>query len=200
MRWEARTSGKSGYSPACGNEWRKGVCEKPRIKCGDCSNRDLLPRTDAVVFKHLVSDHIVGTYPLLSSETCNFLVLDFDEEDWRADAQAFVQSIRELGVPAALEISRSGNGAHVWIFFDKEVPARDARRLGTAIWLFRRNVTGDFGIATDDFGTVTGHFGDVTEGLAMELKRPNFIRNGCLALTPYTRGSSREISNLLMGR
>ena len=133
VRWEGKTSGKTGYSPACANEWRQGVCDKPRIKCGDCGNRELLPLTDAVLFKHLSGDHTMGAYPLLTDDTCNFLAADFDDADWRDDALAFVQSSRELGVPAALEISRSGSGAHVWIFFDRRVSARDARRLGTAI-------------------------------------------------------------------
>lgn len=133
VRWEGKTSGKTGYSPACANEWRQGVCEKPRIKCSDCGHRELLPLNHAVLFKHLAGDHTVGTYPLLIDDTCTFLAVDFDDADWRDDAVAFVQSGRELGVPAALEISRSGNGAHVWIFFDRRVSARDARRLGTAI-------------------------------------------------------------------
>ncbi|WP_373366357.1 TOTE conflict system archaeo-eukaryotic primase domain-containing protein, partial [Burkholderia thailandensis] len=70
---------------------------------------------------------------MLADDTCHFLAVDFDDADWREDAQAFRSSCTELGVPAALEISRSGNGAHVWIFFRSAVPARDARRLGTAI-------------------------------------------------------------------
>lgn len=59
VRWEGKTSGKSGYSPACANEWRPGVCEKPRIKCGDCGQRDLLPVSDAVLFKHLAGEHTI---------------------------------------------------------------------------------------------------------------------------------------------
>lgn len=133
VRWEGRTSGKSGYAPACGNEWRALVCEKPRIKCSDCGHRLLLPLTDAVIYKHLAGDLTVGVYPLLEDDTCHFLAVDFDEADWRDDARAFMQSCADLAVPAALEISRSGNGAHAWIFFASAVPARDARRLGTAI-------------------------------------------------------------------
>ena len=133
VRWEGKTSGKSGYAPACANEWRAGVCEKPRIKCGDCSNRLLIPMSDAVIYDHLAGKHVVGVYPLLEDDTCYFLAADFDEADWRDDALAFMQSCEELGVPAALEISRSGNGAHAWIFFASRVSARDARRLGTAI-------------------------------------------------------------------
>ena len=134
VRWESKTSGKAGYAPACANEWRPGVCEKPRIKCGDCGNRQWIPLTDEVIYKHLAGYQTLGTYPLLNDDTCNFLAVDFDESDWKEDALAFVQSCTELGVPSALEVSRSGEGAHVWIFFDRRVSARDARRLGTAIF------------------------------------------------------------------
>jgi superfamily II DNA or RNA helicase len=157
VRWESKTSGKSGYAPACANdkfarranlhseaarraramdgpsEWRAGVCEKPRIKCGDCSNRLLIPLSDAVIYSHLAGEHTVGVYPLLEDDSCFFLAVDFDEAEWREDARAFKQSCDELGVPAALEISRSGKGAHAWVFFAGRVSARDARRLGTAI-------------------------------------------------------------------
>jgi superfamily II DNA or RNA helicase len=133
VRWEGKTPGKSGYAPACANEWRVGVCEKPRIKCGDCSNRLLIPLSNAVIYDHLAGEHTVGVYPLLEDDTCYFLAVDFDEADWRDDARAFMQSCHELGVPSALEISRSGNGAHAWVFFANRVSARDARRLGTAI-------------------------------------------------------------------
>lgn len=132
VRWESK-AGKSGYTPACANEWRTGVCEKPRIKCSDCGTRLLIPVTEQIVYDHLAGHHTVGVYPLLSDDTCHFLAVDFDEADWREDAQAFVQSCRELDVPVALEISRSGKGAHAWIFFVSSIPARDARRLGTAI-------------------------------------------------------------------
>lgn len=133
LRWEGRTSGKTGYAPACSNEWRAGVCEKPRIKCGDCGNRQLVPLSDAVIYGHLAGQHTIGVYPLLEDDTCYFLAVDFDDADWREDAHAFMQSCEELGVSAALEISRSGNGAHAWVFFTNRVSARDARRLGTAI-------------------------------------------------------------------
>jgi superfamily II DNA or RNA helicase len=133
VRWESRASGKSGYTPVCANEWRAGVCEKPRIKCGDCSYRLLIPLSDAVIYDHLAGEHTVGVYPLLEDDTCYFLAVDFDEADWRDDARAFMQSCKDLGVPAALEISRSGKGARTWVFFASRVFARDARRLGTTI-------------------------------------------------------------------
>jgi len=133
LRWESKTSGRSGYAPACANEWRAGVCEKPRIKCSECPNRAFLPLSDAVIYGHLAGEYTVGVYPLLEDDTCCFLAVDFDEAEWRADARAFVQSCEALGVPAALEISRSGQGAHAWVFFAGRISARDARRLGTAI-------------------------------------------------------------------
>ena len=133
VRWESTSTGKSGYAPACANEWRAGVCDKPRIKCGQCNQRVLIPLSDAVIYDHLSGEHTVGVYPLLEDDSCYFLAVDFDEADWRDDARAFMQSCQELGVPAALEISRSGKGAHVWVFFASRVAARDARRLGTTL-------------------------------------------------------------------
>jgi hypothetical protein len=71
------------------SEWRAGVCEKPRIKCGDCSNRLLIPLSDAVIYSHLAGEHTVGVYPLLEDDSCFFLAVDFDEAEWREDARAF---------------------------------------------------------------------------------------------------------------
>lgn len=133
VRWESKTTGKSGYAPACANEWRAGVCEKPRIKCGDCGNRSLIPLSDAAIYAHLAGDHTIGVYPLLEDDSCYFLAIDFDDAEWREDVRAFAGSCTDLGVPIAIETSRSGNGAHAWIFFANRVSARDARRLGAAI-------------------------------------------------------------------
>jgi hypothetical protein len=132
VRWESK-NGKTGYSPACANEWRAGVCEKPRVKCADCGHRLLVPLTDRALYDHLAGRHTVGVYPLLADDCCHFLAVDFDEADWKEDARAFIQSCRSLGVPAALEVSRSGRGAHAWVFFSAKVSARDARRLGSAL-------------------------------------------------------------------
>jgi superfamily II DNA or RNA helicase len=133
VRWESKATGKAGYAPACGNEWKPGICEKPRIKCSDCLHRALLPVTDAVIHDHLTGKHTIGAYPLLGDDTCHFVAVDFDEAEWREDARAFLSACNELGVPVALEISRSGRGAHAWIFFASNVSARDARRLSAAI-------------------------------------------------------------------
>ena len=133
IRWESQKTGKVGYSPVCVNEWRAGVCDKPRVKCSNCSHQLLKPLTDVIVFDHLAGKHTIGVYPLLTDDTCHFLAADFDEADWREDVRAFVKSCQEMGVQASIEISRSGNGAHVWIFFAGRMSARDARKLGTAI-------------------------------------------------------------------
>ena len=133
VRWESTRSGRSGYAPACANEWREGICEKPHVACRDCNHRQLLPLTDAAIYSHLSGEQTLGLYPLLENDQCFLLAVDFDEQDWRDDARAFWRTCQALDVPAALEISRSGQGAHVWVFFEDAIPAKDARRLGAAL-------------------------------------------------------------------
>jgi hypothetical protein len=138
-RFESRKTGKAGYAPACANEWVRGVCEKPKIKCAECPHRRFLPVTDEVIRWHLTGrddlgrDFVMGVYPMLLDETCLFLAVDFDKESWQADAGAFVETCRQLDVPVALERSRSGNGGHVWFFFAEAVSASAARKLGSHI-------------------------------------------------------------------
>ena len=138
-RFESRRTGKSGYAPACGNEWVPGICEKPRIKCADCPHRRFLAVTDDVIRWHLSGrDHtgqpfVGGVYPMLLDETCFFLAADFDKEGWQEDAAAFIATCRRMNLPHALERSRSGSGAHVWFFFEEALPAALARKLGALI-------------------------------------------------------------------
>ena len=139
-RWDNPKTGKSGYSPVCRNEWAPWICEKPRIKCTDCQHQAFVPVTDDVVESHLrgrdlskpdrTEAFVAGVYVLLSDETCRFLAADFDKQSWQRDALAFMATCREKNVPAVLERSRSGHGAHAWIFFSEAVPAVEARRLG----------------------------------------------------------------------
>ena len=135
-RFESRKTGKSGYAPACANEWVRGICEKPRIKCAECHNRRFLPVTDEVIRWHLSGQDdqgqafVAGVYLMLLDETCFFLAVDFDKAGWHEDATAFLEACRRLNLPAALERSRSGRGAHVWFFFEEAIPAALARRLG----------------------------------------------------------------------
>jgi len=135
-RFESHKSGKSGYAPACANEWVRGVCEKPRIKCAECPHRRFLPITDDVIRWHLSGEDdarqpfVAGLYPMLLDETCFLLAVDFDKLGWSEDATSFLRTCRELGIDAILERSRSGRGGHVWMFFEEAIPAALARKLG----------------------------------------------------------------------
>ena len=128
-RWK-NTKGRSGYSVACDNEWIKGVCNKPKIKCSECSNRKYKSLDDQIIYDHLSGKQIIGLYPLLTDNTCHLLAADFDKNDWQKSIVALAKACMELNVPHAIEISRSGNGAHLWIFFSEPVSAKDARLLG----------------------------------------------------------------------
>ena len=142
VRWENSGTGRSGYAPACRNEWVRGVCEKLQVKCGECPNQAFIPVSDDIIASHLRgkdaarrgdAPFVCGVYPLLADDTCWFLAADFDGEEWATDALAFFETCRFNGVPAAVERSRSGEGGHVWIFFSRPVPAREARLLGASL-------------------------------------------------------------------
>jgi hypothetical protein len=116
-RWENR-QGRSGYSPSCRNEWVREICRKPYIRCSECDYRELIPFTEEIVRGHLSGKTTVGVYPLLADETCNFMAVDFDKKDWQEDVNSFARTCREKGIECAVERSRSGEGAHVWFFFE----------------------------------------------------------------------------------
>ena len=138
-RFESRKTGRSGYAPACANEWVRGICEKPRIKCAECPHRRFLPMTDEVIRWHLSGadaegkPFVAGIYPLLADDSCWFVAIDFDKSGWREDASACLETCRHLDLPAALERSRSGNGAHLWLLFEEPLPASLARRLASHV-------------------------------------------------------------------
>ncbi|NLB65195.1 MAG: DEAD/DEAH box helicase family protein [Lentisphaerae bacterium] len=135
-RFESRKTGRSGFSPACANEWVRGLCDKRKVKCANCPNRQLLPVTDQVIRRHLTGvddngrEFVAGIYPMLLDETCFFLAMDFDKEHWATDIGEVLLTCREIGLPVAAERSRSGNGAHLWLFFEEAIPAVLARKLG----------------------------------------------------------------------
>jgi superfamily II DNA or RNA helicase len=130
-RFVSKRTGKAGYAPACSNKFVRGVCELPKVKCGDCTNQAFLPVDNDAVLAHLKGRQVMGIYPLLDTEKCWFLTVDFDKSHWEEDTLAFVETCRHLKLTAAVERSRSGNGAHVWFFFSAPVPAALARKMGS---------------------------------------------------------------------
>ncbi len=197
-RFESRKTGRAGYSPVCGNEWVRGICEKPRIKCSECPHQRFLPVTDDVIRWHLQGqddhgrDFVIGVYPMLLDETCYFLAADFDKTTWQEDVAAFLETCRQMGLPAALERSRSGRGGHIWFFFNEAVPATLARKLGAHILTETMELRPDIGLDSYDRffpnqdTLPPGGFGNL---IALSLqKRPRELGNGVFLderITPY---------------
>ena len=155
-RFESRRTGKSGYAPACANEWIRGLCDKRAVKCPQCPNRRFLPVTDEVIGWHLTGqddagrDFVMGVYPMGLDETCFFLASDFDKDSWQEDAGVFLETCCQMQLPALLERSRSGAGGHVWLFFDEAIGAGLARRLGAHILTETMERRPDVGLGSYD--------------------------------------------------
>lgn len=141
-RWFSKTTGKSGYQPVCINEWKQGICDKKKYRCVICPNRNFAPLTTQDMYRHLEGKDeyccdVVGLYAIMQDNNCAFLCADFDDKNckygYKEDVLAYVGVCREWLIPYAIERSRSGNGAHVWIFFEAPLPVSKARRLGNAI-------------------------------------------------------------------
>jgi superfamily II DNA or RNA helicase len=155
-RYVSAKSGKSGYSPVCSVEWTCGVCDKKRVACAVCPNRRLEPLDDEVVRMHLRGvdakgrDFTLGCYPLLVDDTVRFAAIDFDKASWRADSASVCDVLRELGLPVARERSRSGNGAHLWFFFDEPQPARFVRDVLTYVLTLTMERNPEVGLGSYD--------------------------------------------------
>lgn len=154
-RYQSKTTGKAGYFTQCNNFWKYGVCPKAsgtKIKCKDCSNRAWTKLQVFHIEAHLIgkredASDVIGIYPLFPDGTCRFLVFDFDnhdkgaeendssnsDESWIEEVDALRKICNQAQIPALVERSRSGRGAHVWIFFDSPIEASLARRFGTAL-------------------------------------------------------------------
>ena len=137
-RYYNTKTGQGGYVPVCHNEWQYGVCDKKKYKCSVCPNAAFAHITDRDIFRHLKGDDgfcrdVMGVYPLMPENMTIFLAIDFDDEHWQEDVSAARESCEKYAIPCSIERSRSGNGAHLWIFFEEAVSARDARRLGSCI-------------------------------------------------------------------
>ena len=134
-RWEK--DGRFGYSPAYEFNWDEFMAHKRRGgSMKDLENKKLIPLTKEVVKKHLLGQHVVGTYPILIENTSYFIAADFDGESWLKDSRSFLEACEEVGLSAYLERSRSGNGGHVWIFFSDAYPCYKSRQI--ALELIRK--------------------------------------------------------------
>jgi hypothetical protein len=131
--WENKKSGKKGYSPVCSNEWKNGICFKPKVKCSVCSNQSFVPFDANSVRNHLMGKIAMGSYAIDQQDRCIFLAADFDKSTWREDIRTYTNVAAEMNIQVSTEISKSGNGAHAWIFFKEHVQAKKARRLGEVI-------------------------------------------------------------------
>jgi superfamily II DNA or RNA helicase len=120
--WENPNSGKKGYSPAYANDRDTGVAGKR-----------FLPLDEHVIEEHLRGHQAIGVYALRKDDSCIFLAADFDGDGWKDNVLAYKEAAQKSGVTAAIERSRSGDGAHAWIFLAEPVPAVLARRLGTIL-------------------------------------------------------------------
>lgn len=124
IRWENAPTGRSGWLPAVRGGWRRQVAP---------GSREYLPLTTDILASHLTGDIDLGLYPLLDGDRCWWLAADFDGSAAMLDALSYLKAARALGAPVALEVSRSGQGAHAWLFFTGPVPAATARAVGTGL-------------------------------------------------------------------
>jgi len=124
VRWDNAGTGKSGWMPAIRGRWSRGQ---------PLERRQYLPLTDEVITAHLSGEIDVGLYPLLDGDRTGWLAADFDGPAAMLDALAYLKAARAVGAPAVLEMSRSGLGAHVWLFFTAAVPAALARQVGAGL-------------------------------------------------------------------
>ena len=137
-RWYSTKTEKASYAPVCANEWRPGVCIKPKGTCSKCNHRELVPLRDQMIYNHLsgldaYGRDVLGLYPILHDDTCFFLAIDFDDGAWQENVSAVRHICTEWNIPCAVERSRSGEGAHLWIFFSAPLPCSTARKLGSML-------------------------------------------------------------------
>jgi superfamily II DNA or RNA helicase len=130
--WRKGTA--SGYSPAYNFNWQEFNAHRMRGgSLKDFANKQTVPLTKGVFLQHVQGRLAVGVYPILLDNNCCFLAADFDDKQWLADCQRYVEACRKVGLEAHLERSKSGKGGHVWVFFAKPYPCHKARRIGLSL-------------------------------------------------------------------
>ena len=157
-RWYSKATGKAGYQPVCQNEWSP-LCDKRRNKCAECQNRQFSPLIDNDFYRHLEGKDVdgrdvIGLYVLNEDNTCHLICTDFDDKNcehgYQEDVLAFVDVCKSWSIPCSVERSRSGNGSHVWIFFETPVLAVKVRSLGNAILTEAMNRNGKISFKSYD--------------------------------------------------
>ena len=133
--FQSKKYGKMAYVPACANSDNTSLCQKGKVRCSNCPNRQFARFDLQAIKKHLQGQDekgslfIAGLYPLMPDETCKLLVVDFDSENYQSEALGFLAVCDRYAIPACLERSRSGNGAHVWFFLTDFVKAAVVRKM-----------------------------------------------------------------------
>ncbi len=147
LRWDNESKNTHGYKPFCINEWKHGLCNKPEIKCNDCDFRKFKSLENNDILEHLSGQKTIGLYPLLQNDKCKFLAIDFDGNSWQKDSLLVVDTFNNFNISTSMERSRSGDGCHLWIFFNEEISARIARYFGNLIlnYTLENNVGLDLG-------------------------------------------------------
>src|SRR3989344_835147 len=187
-RWEKKE--RSGWSPAYSFDWNEFNTHRARggtIK--DFGNKKLMPLTDETLLNHFLGKETIGIYPILPDNTSYFIVADFDEADWKTDSQKFMSACINLNLKAYTEISRSGNGCHVWIFFEEEYPCWKSRAILLELIRkvfgyseFTKEVSFDRLFPNQD--TITdGGFGNL---IALPLQGRRVVRNTSIFCDPDT--------------
>jgi len=136
-QFKYKNENKVGYTPYCRNDWRYGVCPKKKGRsnglCKSCKAKSFVSYSDTIIKKHLKGEITLGIYPMLEGDLSKILVIDFDKENWQNEVLAVAKLCDEIKIPYALERSRSGNGAHLWFFFEEAHKASKIRRFGLSI-------------------------------------------------------------------
>ncbi len=186
VRWEK--GNKSGYMPAYFYDpYRLRAHKMNGGTFQNFTEKSYLKLTDEQIQKHLDGFHHIGIYPLLQDNTTWFLAADFDKANWQDEAVTFHNACKEKGIPAYLERSRSGNGGHVWIFFDNPYPAIRSRKIFISILeqsgafsMFDKSSSFDRLFPNQDFLSGKG-FGNL---IALPLFKPTFEKGNSCFISP----------------